>query len=100
METFLSPRRAELDVERRIFEASYAMVPDPKPDPAHEKAEKEDLGLVHSSYRKGSANVDVLGACPRGSRDCLHAVLYPRPAKERKKGARRPARKEARVERG
>ena len=84
VETFLSPRRAELDVERRIFEASYAMVPDPKPDPAHEKAEKEDLGLVHSSYRKGSANVDVLGACPRGSRDCLHAVLYPRPAKEKK----------------
>ena len=60
---WLAPRRAKLELERGLFSASYDRVPDPLPDPAHEKAEPEDLARVHATYAAGARPVDVRAAC-------------------------------------
>ncbi|KAK7230468.1 procollagen-proline 4-dioxygenase [Aureococcus anophagefferens] len=56
-----APSSSEL--ERGLFSASYDRVPAPLPDPAHEKAEPEDLARVHATYAAGARPVDVRAAC-------------------------------------
>mmetsp|Transcript_77 Transcript_77/g.246 ORF Transcript_77/g.246 Transcript_77/m.246 type:complete len:572 (-) Transcript_77:28-1743(-) len=71
LDAFFAPKRAELELETQLFEASVDLAPNATPDPEAKAPYREDLVELRRSFEKARKPVDLEAACPSAERPCL-----------------------------